>query len=224
MSPRRSRVPLMICIISLGTFLLARSSEGATAPGKIFVQEIVGHVQGSSLQIAITTGPIVTKAMRVYSEPSHTLLVYLLDSEFSRTGEAKSWITSCIGPKPNAPSLTTDLPNASPAIQVGARPSEDDRIAIWINGLWPHVGERDVLIADGKVGNGDFHFTTSIPKELVAGATPDDPTNCCTGTCGTGCIDCPGPRFTCCLIPSCACHGYDNDHMFCGFIQCDLCL
>ena len=197
----------------------------AVPADNILIQDIEGRVRGASLQIFLDAGPVVTKAMRIYSEPSHTLLVYFIDSAFKQTGPGKEWIASVIGSS-GAACVTTTLPGSG-SVQVPARPLEDDRIAVWANGTWPTLGEKDQLVADGKIGNRDFHFTTSIPRTAASGISPDTLYhNCCTGLCGTGCIDCTSHRFTCCIGAACcaAYHaGFDNDNIVCGFVNCDPC-
>jgi hypothetical protein len=166
---------------------------------------IKGTVQENGLQIELQPGPVATKAIRVFSEPSHTLLVTVVDYDYNESAAGKAWL------KQNAlkGSLrsVTDLPSGTAKVLVPKRPADDVRIAVWINGSWPEGEEGDRLVSDGMVGGANFGFTTRVEAT-------GDPQHCCSiDNCNPPCIDCSGPQFTCCSTPGCC-------FLECGWVQC----
>lgn len=167
-----------------------------TNPKHVFGIAIEGSVQRGYLTLNAQLGKVIKHAVRVYSEPSHTLLVGIADTGFAASEAGKSWksyfkVSNLI---------TGPLVDTQPSVTVQARPPSDDRIAIWAAGF-DVAPDEEFLIADGTVGNGAFKFATYIdPQE------PADPTHCCSGGgCTEMCEDCTGPAFTCCLnTPCCA--------------------
>lgn len=86
----------------------------------------------NQLWLDISTGPVVTNALRVYSDPSHTLVAVIVDSAFSQTVEGQKWLASF--PKGNAVILFVKLPLASVSIRVPDFPSADEGLRLWVNG------------------------------------------------------------------------------------------
>jgi len=166
----------------------------------------------NSITYTVRTGNYPIKAVRVYSEPSHTPLLVLIDPAFKATTEGSQWLAPLIG----VTRLETPALQAAGRIQTAnARQKDDNRIAVWIRGtFW--TGEDDRLVADGKVGNGSFSFTSSA--EFTPAPVPGDPRHCCSwpgSACSTQiCVDCTGPAFTCCFCQSGQCT------IGCGFTNC----
>jgi hypothetical protein len=173
-------------------------TPAVVSPGNLRVKaiEVLGVPDGDQLTLTLTPGPAATKAIRVYSEPSHTLLAIVIDDRFATTREGKAWLDLYAAEKPAA-LITTQLPDGIAKVSVPARPPKDERVAIYVHGRWPDGTEKERLIADGTVGQGRFAFTThALPGE--------DPQHCCNNAnCVNNCTDCTGPRFTCCQMVNC---------------------
>ena len=194
--------------------LISVISLPAAAAGKPTVKgiELEGVVSGNNLTLAITPGPIATRGIRIYSEPSHTLLAVVVDSKFSNTTAGEKWKSEYQTSSARA-FITTDLPDGRPSVTVARRPETDNAIAVHVYGLWPGGFSEDRLLSYGYVGSKDFHFMSSADA-----AGDSDPTHCCSGgNCSQMCVDCQGAFFWCC-ITNCECS------IGCGAAhQCDPC-
>lgn len=185
--------------------IMACAAQPAVAGGsrdhRVSVVDLRGDVvAGGQLRLYIQPGPAATRSLRIFSEPSHTLLAVVIDSGFAREPQGKALLEEQKG----AAVAVTDLPEGQPALQVPGRPPGDDRVAVYVVG---ESGEEQ-LAADARVGAGPFHFSTAFvnggPK---AGGGM---LQCCHGgPCGEMCAEC-GPKFTCCLTDDCC-------KIFCGW-------
>lgn len=175
-------------------------------PANIHILSISGEVvAGDYLRVNITPGPIASQSIRVYSEPSHTPLVFIIDPEFKSSAIGESWLKSVTSDAPLAATVITDLPAGKPAIQIPGRPSTDDRVAVYVSGEWPDGTEGELLVADGAVGSGGFSF--SVWKTLPKDGTKQggEFTHCCFGgSCSEMCVNCIDSLFSCCLTPCCS--------------------
>ncbi len=170
-----------IWMYSLAVMFGAAVGLGAEAPGKLCTpvgststsaksgtpHELAVSVKGSTsngqMKLELAFGHCVTRGVRIYSEPSHTLLALIADRTFRKTTEGEAWLRSHQDATPPGAVIISDLPAAQPNVVIGSkRPPSDDRIAVWINGNFPLIGEVDRLVADGRVGAGDFAFRTSL--------------------------------------------------------------
>jgi hypothetical protein len=146
---------------------------------------VSGQLKATGLMtLTVVPGPFAQKAIRIYSEPSHTLLVLILDNEFAKSVAAEPWLADALAGQEPLARVTTDLPSGQPRLHMQTRPSADQRIAVWINGVWPDQQEEDLLVADNQVGTGDFAFSTYLRK--VRPASGDQPAaiqweHCCSG-------------------------------------------
>jgi hypothetical protein len=161
-------------MFGLVVFLICCSNLIAKDAPLVQVISVKGEVVGKHLRISVEPGAIATKGISIYSEPSHTFLLMVVDKSFSKQDSGKAWIKQNTKLKGPAALVTTDLPSGKPSVQVPARPETDDRIAVWVNGNWPGDLEEERLIADGAVGPGAFAFSTAV-------RTSGDPEHCCQG-------------------------------------------
>jgi hypothetical protein len=176
-------------------------AHGKTLIKTVEVIGVVSHdgvASHDALQLSVISGSVVTRGLRIYSEPSHTLLLVEVDAEFVKTAAGKAWLEEIQSSKAQAV-VTDSLPGARPRVSMRARPKTDNAVSVYVYGSWPDGVVDERLISYGTVGNADFHFTTSIDA-----ADTSDPTHCCSGgSCSQMCVDCSGAFFSCCLDPYC---------------------
>ncbi len=197
-----SRAALSMACVLFIVYAVQPAAAGEPQDHQVSVVDLRGDVvAGGQLRLYIQPGQAATKSLRIFSEPSHTLLAVVIDTEFARQAQGKSLLEEQKG----AAVAVTDLPEGQPALQVDGRPAGDDRVAVYVTGA---SGEEE-LAADALVGNGPFHFSTAFvdggPK--AGGGIR----HCCQGgPCTEMCAECGTPAFTCCLTDSCC-------DIFCGW-------
>jgi hypothetical protein len=170
-------------------------------PGQVDLR-IQGEVTSGGLTFSMELGRVFTRGIKVYSEPSHTLIVAGMASDYASTPSGLAIKAAAQA------TFTTQFPNAAPRIQTRARPTGDYGVVVYAI-----TASGDFLVAAGKVGSRSFGWNTTWHR--TNGLM--DPTHCCSGGgCDPGCIDCDGPYFTCCLLP-CDCS------ITCGWVQCGSC-
>lgn len=185
------------------------------------VVRVKGQTANGILTLEISPGPAATRAIRIYSEPSHTLLAIMEDSKFAADEEGRQWRSQAIAEQQARSGVLTDLPAGHARLFLDSRPVTDDRIAVWVYGEWPGAPAEDRLAGDAVVGVGDFEFSIAVP--LLTPGNPFGPnkewTHCCYSPyCwgGQTCRTCNTPYFTCCTlgiccaidcywVPSCTC-------------------
>ena len=136
------------------------SAEAGELSGALAVRAVGAVLENGGYELAVEPGKLATRALRVYSEPSHTLLLVLSDTEFAGTSEGGRW-RAALDEKPMA-TILTELPSGEVRVQLPRRPTTDDEIAIWIYGIGSDGFEADRLISYGKVGFGGFEFSSYI--------------------------------------------------------------
>jgi hypothetical protein len=202
-------------LLCLGTNLAAEQPVCRPSESKITSVDVV-RIQGEehkdgTMTLTITPGTPATRAVRVYSEPSHTLLAVMEDSKYASTEEGRQWRSQTIAEQQPRSGILTRLPGGPVQLHLDGRPVLDDRVAVWVNGNWPGVSPEERLVADAVVGHGDFGFSIAVPL-LNSGDTFGGPTkeweHCCIGaSCfwggGQVCRTCNTPYFTCCTLGIC---------------------
>jgi hypothetical protein len=152
-----------------------------------------------SFAMTLEAGPVATEAVRVFSEPSHTLMLLAMDSGFRGSKEGQAW-EQAVRDSDNPRAIVTpeSLAGSSSTVGIAPRPKSDDRFQVDVLGCWPDGTVEERMIADAKVRASGFAFSSAVRMGSPAG----DPQHCCEGGgCGQLCIDCQGPAFSCCLIP-----------------------
>lgn len=178
----------------------------------------------TAFQLKIQPGQIAINALRVYSEPSHTLLTVILDRDFSESDAGTTWQRNVLGEGLPGSMLLTQRASEPVTLFTVARPRSDQRVVVWLNGVLPDGTDGDRIVADGQVGPGDFSFSmyweTPVASDGGGPLAPGVGHPCCSnGPCGQHCTDCEGPAFTCCLLgwPDCcwiAC-GHNTNCLLC---------
>jgi hypothetical protein len=159
----RNWVPLLAFLLCSG------SGMAAEMKAKVDVVRVKGYGSNGALTLEVSAGPAATRAIRVYSEPSHTLLVFVQDTEFAASSEGQKWRSEVSAEQAPRAGSVTNLPEGRPRFVIEGRPATDDRIATWVFGDWPDGSAEDRLVGDGRVGNGDFEFSIAVPMA----AAPD---------------------------------------------------
>jgi hypothetical protein len=186
-----------------------------TRPAAAGHKELVVRVQGARApgglyQLQIEPGFAASKAIRVYSEPSHTLLAVMASNEFLTSDEGRAWLASNVPAAQLATAASSRLVHSQITVLASPRPPGDTGVALWVNGAWPDGTTADQLVADATVGTNAFGFsvyTVSDPKAASGGVRPYLFSHCCSspGCIEEQCVACTTPRFTCCLVgePGC---------------------
>lgn len=171
----------------------------STPPGdSTLLCRVSGRTLGNGQWLlSVEPGPVATRAIRIYSEPSHTRLFYVMDSHFKATPEGAAWLAG-IAPDKVFPGMvvlgsTTQLPDGSPSAQLPARPAGDDRISVWVYGNYPSGLVQDNLVAEDIVSSSDFGFAAYVNPMT-------DYIHCCLCLDGYQiCVQCSSKIFNCCV-------------------------
>jgi hypothetical protein len=200
-SVQRTSLPLPA---DLSTTTAAAAFAGAPAlkAGEVDLS-VEGVVTKDGLQLSMFLGRAFTRGVKIYSEPSHTLIAVGSTPEYAASAAGRSLASSAQA------NFAGSFPNATPRIHLPGRPTGDYGVMVYAI-----TSSGDFLMAAANVGASSFHWSGTWHE--VNGVM--DPTWCChsnTG-CDPGCIDCPDTYFTCCTIP-CDCS------ISCGWVMCGSC-
>lgn len=193
-----------VVVILLILFLAALptlAQDTSLAPGEIRVTGSTDEFDQFNLDVTVAQAgadlfPI--QAVKIYSEPSHTLL-------FAQVDDASPVfvLTAVQGEKPES-MVTRPIGGGTVRARIPAPPAGDARIRVDYVGLAGSRG-RSVTIAEGSVSslaNFDFSVEPLIGKYKLCGY--------CSGL-YCGCIFCPTPLFTVCC---------SNCSLYCGIVTC----
>ncbi len=162
--------------------------------------EIAATVSGETLVsgqvlLGLVPGALVTKTVRVYSEPSHTPLIFLTTFAFSESEEGQAWQGGW-EEEPLVFARVADFAEAG-LEEALTLPDGDTGIAVWVWGLWPDGKEEDRLVSDAEVDKDGFRFFSAA--EDLAGSL----THCCGEKGAEVCLACTDADFTCTAEPAC---------------------
>jgi hypothetical protein len=116
------------------------------------------HVRGIALPngdmwYEIDPGPLATRAVRMYSEPSHTRIAMVVDPDYKNSPEGQAWMASLADDRLDEVAYATgSLPDAHLRFQVTPPPASDNRIWVWVNGNFFGLDE-DRLVAEQFLGS-----------------------------------------------------------------------
>lgn len=181
---------------------------GARGRATLLVR-LQGHMQSeTALRVTAEFGSPVGHWARIYSEPSHTLLLAIVDKAWADSGIGSPWLEQTRAANPSA-LVQTGMPFSLATVRVPPRPVSDDRLAVWVEG--PEGGDG-ILISNANIGTGkqSFGFSTRLSSDSSLSRPLPTMMHCCEGAnCGQMCVTCKDSSFTCCLLPSCC-------DIFCG--------
>lgn len=158
------RRPLVLFAFLFATPLFAGAAPEKTAE----ILSVKGYASAGAFTLELVPGTSATEAIRIYSEPSHTLLTVVEDADFAATEAGRQWHARVFAEMPRSGSKTS-LPEGRPRIQMEARPAADDRIVAWVYGSWPDGKVEDRMVGDHQVSQGAFELSMKAP----AGASAD---------------------------------------------------
>lgn len=196
---RKSLNPLIVSLFgTLVLWPLIFYAEGPP-PGSELKYSVHGKRTDNHLLLTVEFGDIDTKAVSIYSEPSHTLLAVFIDSEFSKSKEGQYWEEDNILPY-GAGAVARAIPQREESIlHVPARPKADDQIDVWFT-MIDHSGHTsNELQSHGVYGSGVFGFKvykTPSGPEIVC---------CSSDECETEACGCDPKKHMCCVLgePEC---------------------
>lgn len=224
-----ARPLLLLLILSLLSQdrLLAQTAAASEDPrvGKTLIAEVEGvYREDRTLDLTIRRGPAATNAVRLFSEPSHTLLAVLIDSEYLKTSSGAAFLSAAKSqgrPRIATSPLRTDsagnvLPSTT-LIKGVHRPPSDDSLVLWVNSkivvtrglnIDSSPSEEEHAPGDQRVSTTEleagkpFHFASYYdPATLTA-------EYCCVSPdCGIICTSCDTRLYNCCTMPywKCCC-------------------
>jgi len=157
------------------------------------------HVKGTTLPdgqmwYEIDPGPLATRAIRMYSEPSHTRLGMVVDPDFKKTSEGQAWLASLTGDNlKEVTSATSRLPDGHPRFQISAPPDTDAWIDVWVNGNF--FGKVEDRLVASQLLMGERNFGSSTYYR----ASGESEKCCECGSLPDVCTECSTPFFNCCV-------------------------
>lgn len=163
----KSRALLLTLGVLLSMPLLAQENEPVEAPGIPGIDvtkmiRVTGKTANGQLRLSLDVGMPATRAVRIFSEPSHTFLVVAMDGAFRSSSEGEAWRSAYMRTKASSSALSTPLVGANPHFGIPARPDGDDRIDVWANADYPDGVKGERLIGSAYVGPKDFSFGVSV--------------------------------------------------------------
>lgn len=213
-------------VVSVVLALLCVTIAGAQ--GVQFQMNLAGSQSGPNsmnLTIAIDQGEV--HGVRVFSEPSHTLLAVLADSSATDAQAGGTWYSTNV-----VPSLASRtgvmrmplVPGAVAAIQTAIAPVSDDHVDVFVFGQWAlaqSAPSEDHLLISMYVNLRAFSFGTKA--FATSGVSPliEYQVNCGQPPCEDSII-CNGraPVGTCCGYSSWSCPNCTQAQAFCGIHTC----
>ena len=194
---------------------------------------LAGAARGTGLKLMAELGVGVTRAVRVYSEPSGTLLAVYVNGDVPEPVNA-TWldrVTADAEPANRRFGVMTVPfhPGVKAVINTAAAPSSDTKLKVWIFGSWPDADGtiREQEIPFSVTTNlADFAFTYTrhmrpdapgLPRHLrrlVAHGTV-----CCgtqTDCGGRSCKDCTESEYCCSKETSTVCGWCNKNLALCG--------
>ena len=117
--------------------------------------------------LAVRPGRISSRAVLIHCEPSHTLMMAVVDSTFARTPKGQALVEQIQSENPRA-FMETDLPEGQPRAILEAPDRTDERVTVTIYGAMMNGEPLDgFLLADARVNLDSFGFTSSVSGDSV---------------------------------------------------------
>ncbi|GBC79447.1 MAG: hypothetical protein ACOY7U_01975 [Acidobacteriota bacterium] len=188
----RTRFFLPLCFVAwaLGT------AFAGDASGQAINVSVAGAPKGNgTLELTLYAKAPNTSYLKIFSEPSHTPLLLVLNKGQRSLGQEQRQTWTQAG----GAVIETALEEAAPRMGNLRRPGTDTRIVVLAG---TPSGER--VLADAQIGTGPFSFSVDWQDGKA--------THCCDNApCGHRCAECSDPAFTCCGA---------NCEVSCGHVGC----
>jgi len=178
------------------------AAEGDAAVDQMQLIRVTGAARPNGLRLSLEIGQrafetLDIQSVRVYSEPSRTLLAsvsrYGVEVK-DDGGEAASLVV---------PSFSEALPIV---LATGPRAPKDEQILVYMVGTWPDGKTEERVIAGGRVGYSAFDFAAYVDEGYLLGKATTLRQCCYSYECANEvCATCSPFRFSCCTCgePDC---------------------
>lgn len=166
------------------------------------------------IQLTLELGPLFKHGAKVYSEPSHRLMLAACTPEFRASPEGARLLEEL--ERDRAALVVADVTKTTPSVLVDARPPHDASIA-----YYAVTDAGEYLVGELAVGRVSFAF--SVGHAAVDGVLVLN--LCCQlAGCAQTCKECPDrTRFvTCCQDIQAGCCN-STQEMYCGAATCPMC-
>lgn len=241
----RPSVIVLILFLSTSAFGSSGSvSAGAAEP--LLEVRVAGEAYGNSLLIKAILGNGVTRAVRIYSEPSRTLLAAYINADIPEPVNT-AWMETAMADEDRA---NRDFPlarfpfhrGAEAVVTTSAAPKSDSYLKVWIYGSWMDsdgiVREQEYPISVAtNLSSFSFTFNRRLALESESSRFADIierrdrrfrsrkittfDTVCCgqdTDCGGRACIDdCPQQTYCCTSATVQGCDWCASNMATCGF-------
>ena len=220
------RLPIMSSIV-LFLFTARLGAQDTSHLENVMSLGIRGFEERQDLlNTTITVGEGITKAFRIYAEPSHTLLLLAVDATEMSEPRQTLWWRHSIGtdlPSRVAFARVPGLVGKTLNLQSRSYPQSDTHLDIYVYGVWPDGEERDALFGHFYVKR-PFSFSYKIGRDPGTMSTLDlfccgTPPSGCTGDCTTSCK--PQDIHSCCEKTEAPCGNCGKTYAQCGW--CPFC-
>jgi hypothetical protein len=157
-------VALLVGIPALWPFI---SYAEEPPPGSALKYSVHGKQLGNQLMLTVRLGDVETEAISIYSEPSHTLLVAFIDSDFSVTKDGQFWEEDNVQ-RYDAGAIVRAIPRKEETIlHVPARPKADNQIDVWF-AIADHTGHVDNELQSHGTYGSSFLDSNYIKHQVAA--------------------------------------------------------
>ncbi len=168
-----------------------------------FDEKVTATISGQpgekgDLYLVVECGKAAVNAVEIFSEPSHTSLVFFASLAYSESEAGKAWQA---GWEVNPPQAFFEFADLTVGRLEGkfSWPEGDDGFAVWVNSPWSDGKQESRLVSDAVVGSGSFGFATAAEVDPVLKYQ-----HCCgKEEYGEMCISCESAEFTCSPVPAC---------------------
>lgn len=188
-SPRRRRRVAVSIFLWLGFAVVSGGAprrKGHEVDLRVYGE---GWLTSQKLDLTVYFGPLFRQGARLYSEPSHTLLLLVMTPRFASSHEAAD-LKEEAARKKAVVRLGSVI--GGDRFEVRYPPEGDNRIAVWAM-----TDTEEFLVADARVTVGRFDFRTTWSEWL------GQVKHCCYCRIEV-CVEVTeaSPAFTCCWCPN----------------------
>jgi hypothetical protein len=196
------KILVAFLVIALGLAQAVPGQTGSSSSDGVSSDAVLAvHFRGlvlpsGQMWYELDPGPIATRAIRMYSEPSHTRLAMVVDPEFKNSAAGKAWMDSLPADRIQEVAFSTgSLPDAHPRFQISAPPGSDWWVSVWVNGNYFGLDEDRLVAKQALMGEMNFGSSVYITPEGVI-------ERCCDCHNGTkSCDYCDSNQFyNCCYF------------------------
>lgn len=228
----------LLCAVIVGTSLYGQVPSGGDAGSQTATKEpaspaigadepslsfgLYGKPSGHRTTITLMMGNNITRAVKVFSEPSHTLMVAFADTAEKDPRQAAWYRALPTGGR----MLIPFAPGSRANFEAEAVPRSDTHIQVSVFGRFPGEREPQERTYTGYVNPRKFGFSfreLGIQAIICCEKDPDHPGGYCT----SGCARCPAgtSSFSCCVTNTEQeqCGWCNKERAYCELVTCPGC-